>query len=600
MVTNCFIGAKIIIFSIRCTKLCKKINSHRTANVFFPYLCVMKLILVVCLSMMSLVCNAKIALHDSLLDIRRAYTYNIISPDTAFAIIQAMREQHKIEPWRADMTEGDLHYNIRQFRKAMPFFEKALGSKAIKDSSIVQMMLLKRMMDCYDVLNIDGPLMEYIYQLRQKAEDAGDKHFEALSVFMGGKRLHLHGDKAKGYTYCLDAIEMMKQSKHHTMIAEMRAFYAELLKMYARDKRYDEALQVSKLQEEWASKVPPIGVGKAENRAMRRVYALRASLFAKMGRMADADEAYANWQQTTNGNAIDDVEILDYLMLSQHKEEALEVAQNYREFITSQGDTLSYRMLSVLNNEARIHLDLGDYAEAAMLGRKVGTIADSLRVKDSREEMSVTYDLITEQAASHRKTLLLSLSVVILSSLGILALVVLYYMREVRQRNYVLMKTLNSLDAYRRAVIRNEAASKEMAAVLQDDQRAKEDKQTEPDEDELLFVEIDKEITRDKLFLNPKFGRDMICKHFKLDKNRLGRIMSKYSEASNISVYINVKRVEYAAKLLLEHPEYTIVTIATECGMSNTVTFNRTFKDVFGVTPSEYRAKAGLFEGIKS
>lgn len=123
---------------------------------------------------------------------------------------------------------------------------------------------------------------------------------------------------------------------------------------------------------------------------------------------------------------------------------------------------------------------------------------------------------------------------------------------------------------------------------------------SEPDEDELLFLEIDKEITRDKLFLDSKLGRDMLCKHFKVDKNRLGRVMSKYSEASNISVYINVKRVEYAAKLLLEHPEFTIVTIATECGMSNTVTFNRTFKDVFGITPSEYRAKAGLLEDVKS
>jgi transcriptional regulator GlxA family with amidase domain len=41
----------------------------------------------------------------------------------------------------------------------------------------------------------------------------------------------------------------------------------------------------------------------------------------------------------------------------------------------------------------------------------------------------------------------------------------------------------------------------------------------------------------------------------------------------------------------LEHPEYTIATITTECGMKNTVTFNRIFKEVYSVTPSEYRAK---------
>ena len=76
-----------------------------------------------------------------------------------------------------------------------------------------------------------------------------------------------------------------------------------------------------------------------------------------------------------------------------------------------------------------------------------------------------------------------------------------------------------------------------------------------------------------------------------VDKNRFGKMMGKYSDASNTSVYINQKRVEYGAKLLLEHPEYTIATVAAECGMSNTVTFNRTFKEVYGITPSENREK---------
>jgi AraC-like DNA-binding protein len=78
-----------------------------------------------------------------------------------------------------------------------------------------------------------------------------------------------------------------------------------------------------------------------------------------------------------------------------------------------------------------------------------------------------------------------------------------------------------------------------------------------------------------------------------VDKNRFGKMMSKYSDASNTSVYINIKRVEYGAQLLLEHPDYTIATVATECGMSNTVTFNRTFKEIYNMTPSEYREKIG-------
>ena len=107
----------------------------------------------------------------------------------------------------------------------------------------------------------------------------------------------------------------------------------------------------------------------------------------------------------------------------------------------------------------------------------------------------------------------------------------------------------------------------------------------------VLHLEMDTQVTRDRLFLKPGLGRDDLMRLIGVDKNRFGKMMSKYSDASNTSVYINAKRVEYGAKLLLDHPEYTVATVAQECGMSNTVTFNRIFKDVYSMTPSEYREK---------
>jgi AraC-like DNA-binding protein len=116
--------------------------------------------------------------------------------------------------------------------------------------------------------------------------------------------------------------------------------------------------------------------------------------------------------------------------------------------------------------------------------------------------------------------------------------------------------------------------------------------QSADDENERLFVKLDTLITRNRLFLNPNFGRDDMARLIGVDKNRIGHIMAKYSDASNASVYINTKRVAYGARLLLKHPEYTIAAIATECGMTNTVTFNRTFREVYGMTPSQYRTNA--------
>jgi AraC-like DNA-binding protein len=180
--------------------------------------------------------------------------------------------------------------------------------------------------------------------------------------------------------------------------------------------------------------------------------------------------------------------------------------------------------------------------------------------------------------------------------LVILGVVVLYYMRHIRHRNRTMLKVLNSLDAYRRAVIHGEPpTSPEVVAAIEELQSLElppdksEDMEEPDDEDRRLFVEMDMQVTRDQLFLKPGLGRDDLMRLIGVDKNRFGKMMSKYSDASNTSVYINTKRVEFGARLLVEHPEYTIATIATECGMSNTVTFNRTFKEVYNMTPSEYK-----------
>jgi AraC-like DNA-binding protein len=158
---------------------------------------------------------------------------------------------------------------------------------------------------------------------------------------------------------------------------------------------------------------------------------------------------------------------------------------------------------------------------------------------------------------------------------------------------------VNVLDAYRRAVANGAsstspevvAAIEELRAIKLPDDLSKEVEDIPDDEDGRLFVEMDSKVTNERLFLKPGLGRDDLMRLIGVDKNRFGKIMGKYSDASNTSVYINTKRVEYGAKLLIEHPEYTIATVATECGMSNTVTFNRTFKEIYNMTPSEYREK---------
>ena len=53
--------------------------------------------------------------------------------------------------------------------------------------------------------------------------------------------------------------------------------------------------------------------------------------------------------------------------------------------------------------------------------------------------------------------------------------------------------------------------------------------------------------------------------------------------------YVSEKRVALAAKLLIENPNDSVITIALKCGYNNCPNFNRSFKKYTGMTPMSYR-----------
>ncbi len=573
------------------------------------------LILTFLLSMIAaLPGEAKNALPDSLLTINKAYTYTLSDTDTSLAILKAMR-QRKMEPdWQLNLCEGDVYMNNRQLRRAIPYYEAALGDPHLSDS--LRMAVYKRMMDVYDLLQEHERLMYYIYQLRDFAQQHHDNHFLALAEFMIGKHLHLHGDRQRGYDKCAKALELMKASTNARRLNELRAFYAEYVNMYVRDGRYDDAMRASLLQEQVARERSPMPIQRLDDRAMRRVYALRATLLAIEARrmepqrevkMAEADAAYALWRQTAGGNPVDDREILGYLILSGHNDEAATIINRYKDFLRDQGDSISFGMLSILYDDARVLLNQGLMEPASENLSTVRRIADSLHVRSARNQMSVTYQLLEEQKEDHRHHLTISWLVALLVLLVVMGIAVVYYNRIITHRNKAFQRLLNGLDAYRNANISSQPQTleDEASAHMGTDPRVRQASQQglspselppeptprEPqDEDERLFVEMDRQVTRDKLFLKPDLSREDLMRLIGVDKNRFGRMISNFSEASNASVYINTKRVEYGALLIKQHPDYTIASIAEACGLQNTVTFNRAFRRVFGVTPSEYRA----------
>ena len=529
----------------------------------------------------SLLSDARIVVPDSMLTIDHAY--RTAKTDTSMAIVQTMRERHLAPEWLLDMTEGDYFYATLDYTKATKLYERAYADKDSRSNPETEMELLKRLVHTHDIMYNEDELVKYIHELRQKAIRHKNEAYLSTADFVYGKRTHYHRQKEKGYEICLKAVEMMKNSDYFRKYNELCNDYADLLLMYQEDGRYNDALRMSLLQEEAILHINGIADGNKET--MRFVYGLRASLLAKAGRQEEADQAYAEWKKAPNGNNIIDKAVLNYLIINKYYAEAHDIIHNYCQMLRTQKDNYSYRMITMLTTGAQVEARMGNYEEAAKHCQEIKSIADSMHIEKSGNLMQKTWDLIQkEEDVDTKNTILNILGILLLMGLTG-GFMVVYYTHRIRRRNRFLIQVLNSLEAYRNM-------ANEDFKEPQEEPKKEEEQQPTSDENERLFVKLDGQITRDRLFLNPNFGRDDMARLIGVDKNRIGHIMSRYSDASNASVYINVKRVEYGAKLLLKHPEYTIAAIANECGMTNTVTFNRTFKEVYGMTPSEYRANS--------
>lgn len=73
-----------------------------------------------------------------------------------------------------------------------------------------------------------------------------------------------------------------------------------------------------------------------------------------------------------------------------------------------------------------------------------------------------------------------------------------------------------------------------------------------------------------------------------VNKNKVARLLTKYT-GTNLNGYINGLRVDYALKLMLEHPDAPLKAISADAGFNNIRTFYRAFFAKFGVTPSTYK-----------
>ncbi|WP_348769032.1 helix-turn-helix domain-containing protein [Tenacibaculum sp. 190524A05c] len=131
-----------------------------------------------------------------------------------------------------------------------------------------------------------------------------------------------------------------------------------------------------------------------------------------------------------------------------------------------------------------------------------------------------------------------------------------------------------------------DTASEEL--INESDQEVKSE--TEDNKYETQFLEIDKFIKSEKIYLQPKYTLQNLSGDLNIGSSTLSATINKNAKKSFVD-YINEMRVKQAKKFLLDHKYegYTIASIGLESGFNSKSAFYDVFKKHTGMTPLAFK-----------
>lgn len=105
--------------------------------------------------------------------------------------------------------------------------------------------------------------------------------------------------------------------------------------------------------------------------------------------------------------------------------------------------------------------------------------------------------------------------------------------------------------------------------------------------DSELFEIIDYTIKSERIYSNINLMRSDVMRHFAISRHRLNELFTKYADGKSFPQYINELRINEAHDLIMNHPEMTLVEIASQVGLTPP-NLCRLFKQRYGVAPSKF------------
>ncbi|MGB5444375.1 MAG: helix-turn-helix transcriptional regulator, partial [Psychromonas sp.] len=104
-----------------------------------------------------------------------------------------------------------------------------------------------------------------------------------------------------------------------------------------------------------------------------------------------------------------------------------------------------------------------------------------------------------------------------------------------------------------------------------------------------LYLKIRKHIECSKLYLDPELTLNELAEHMGETRHRVSEAINRGTSTKFYS-FINAFRLEEFIEAVKSNrfPDYTIISIAFECGFGSSSTFYKLFKKEYNITPKQF------------
>lgn len=547
------------------------------------------------------------ALPDSVVTEDNVYRYMFSDTEKAEAIMEALRVRKQLPDWELDYTEGDLWFNTGRYYRALKCYGRVLESSKAKKDNTLYMDMLHRMISCYDCIHNEARKAEYMELLLNRAEACGDKAMQAVALFNIGKSQYNQGSKESGYRHMEEATRMMEATDYRNKYDNLRYHYNTLLVYYEKDHRGEEALRTLDALEKVVASATgqETGIDGLDEKERKAFYGHRTVVYNILGRNAEADESYRQFISLGKPTDRDNYLVMPYLFDRRKYDEILRISHLREQLLRSQADTINYHMVSIFRQLGRAYYETGDYQAAADNFARLATLRDSIK---NREQQSAVLELAEVYESGEKdKTILhqqqqtrilLAVTAIVLAVVAIVAA----YNRRIRRRNASLVRAVSESLACKDELWRKEEECRTQKREIETLKKQVEDlehtneslsRSLAPADGKKsgnaeLLEQVLYEIVNRQLYLQPGINAKAVHEILQVPVSLFGTFFEQ-QKGKRFTDYINELRMNHAARLLIEHPHYTIDAVAKMCGIDSRQHFHRLFSDIFSITPSAFR-----------